>query len=56
LTSISTDYITPLPESEGKTQIIVVVEGFTKIAHFIGLHQNATLKDVADTILREVWC
>jgi len=53
--SISTDLITQLPESEGKTQIIVVVDWFTKMAHFIGLHENATGKDVADTFLREVW-
>jgi len=25
------------------------------MAHFIGLHENATAKDVADTFLREVW-
>jgi len=54
-TSISTDFITQLPESQGKTQIIVVVDRFTKMAHFISLHENATAKDVADTFLREVW-
>ena len=25
------------------------------MAHFIGLHENAIAKDVADTFLREVW-
>ena len=25
------------------------------MAHFIGLHENATEKDVADTFLREIW-
>jgi len=34
---------------------MVVVNRFTKMAHFIGLHENATAKDVADTFLREVW-
>jgi len=34
---------------------MVVVDLFTKMAHFIGLHENATAKDVADTFLREVW-
>ena len=53
--SISTDFITQLPESQGKTQIMGVVDRFTKMAHFIGLHENATAKDVADTFLREVW-
>jgi len=52
--SISTDFINQLPESQGKTQIMVVVDQFTKMAHFIGLHENATAKDVADIFLREV--
>ena len=52
--SISTDFITQLPESQGKTQIMVVVDRFTKMTHFIGLHENATAKDVVDTFLQEV--
>ena len=54
-TSISIDFITQLPESQGRTQIMVVVDRFTKIAHFIGLEQNATAKDVANVFLQEVW-
>jgi len=53
--SIATDFITQVPESQGKTQIMGVVDRFTKMGHFIGLHENATAKDVADTCLREVW-
>jgi len=53
--SISTDFITQLPESQGKTQIMVVVDRFIKMAHFMGLHENATTKEIADTFLREVW-
>ena len=53
--SISTDFITQLPESQGYTQIMVVVDQFTKMAHFIGLPTNATAKDVANVFLREVW-
>jgi len=53
--SISTDFITQLPESQGYTQIMVVVDRFTKMAHFIGLPTNATAKDVANVFLREVW-
>jgi len=34
---------------------MVVVDRFTKMAHFIGLPTNATAKDVADTFLKEVW-
>jgi len=53
--SISTGFITQLPESQGKTQVMVVVDRFTKRAHFIGLHDNATAKDVSDTFILEVW-
>jgi len=34
---------------------MVLVDRFTKMAHFIGLHQNPTAKHVADTFLEEVW-
>jgi len=34
---------------------MVVVDRFTNMAHFIGLHANATAKDVPDTCLQEVW-
>ena len=54
-TSISTDLITQLPESQGRTQILVVVDRFTKMAQFVAVEQNATAKDVADVFLREVW-
>jgi len=33
---------------------MVVVDRFTKMGHFIDLHENASAKDVADTFLREV--
>ena len=54
-TSICTDLIAQLPESEGRTQIMVVVDRFTKMANFIGLEQNVTAKDVANVFLQEVW-
>ena len=54
-TSISVDFITLLPESQGKTQIMVVVDQVTKMTHFIGLETNATARDAADTFLKEVW-
>jgi len=54
-TSISTDFIRQLPESQGYTQVMVVVDRFTKMANFIGLPTEATAKDVATVFLREVW-
>jgi len=49
------DFITQLPESQGQTQIMVGVDRFTKMAHFLGLGPNATAKDVTDIFLKEVW-
>ena len=34
---------------------MVVVDWFTKMAHFIGLETNATASDVVDTFHKEVW-
>ena len=34
---------------------MVVVDHFTKMAHFIGLEQKATAGDVAESFLKEVW-
>ena len=49
------DFITDLPESQGHTQIMVVVDRFTKMAHLIRLSEKGTAKEVAYTFLREVW-
>jgi len=54
-TSISVDFITQLPKSQGQTQIMVVVDRFTEMAHFIGLGTNATVKDVGEIFLKKVW-
>jgi len=54
-TSISVDFITQLPEFQGQTQIIVVLDRFTKMAHLVGLATNATATDFTDTFLNEVW-
>jgi hypothetical protein len=35
MTHISTDFITDQPESEGAMMILLVVDRFTKMAHFI---------------------
>ena len=50
--STSVDFITQLPKSAGYTQIMVVVDGFTEMAYFIGLQENATSKEVAETFLK----
>jgi hypothetical protein len=35
-----------LPESEGYTQIMVVVDHFSKMTHFIALTKTTTTKDM----------
>jgi hypothetical protein len=45
--STSVDLIVALPEPKGHTQIMVVVNRFSKMAHFIGLLETATAKDAA---------
>ena len=47
------DFITNLPESADYTQIMVLVDRFTKMAHFIALEEKATARDVADVFLKE---
>src|SRR5690606_8079316 len=54
-TSISMDWIVELPESNGYTQIWVVVDRLTKMAHFIPLPTNTDAKDLAHSFLRNIW-
>jgi len=51
---ISTDCITDHPESEGATMILVVVDRFTKMAHFIPFKKK-DLPTVARAYLENVW-
>ena len=55
--SISMDFITGLPESNGFTQIWVVVDRLTKMARFIPMvtGEKSPAKDLAKTFAREIW-
>jgi len=53
-THISTDFITDLPESDGATMILVVVNRFTKMAHFIPIKKKDS-PTVARAYLENVW-
>jgi hypothetical protein len=44
-----------LPELEGHTKIMVVVDHFSKMEHFIDLKETATGKDAGNAFLEEVW-
>src|SRR2546429_6475915 len=54
-TSIFMDFITELPESAGFTQIWVVVDRFTKMAHFIPLAGDTTAEGLARKFLWNIW-
>jgi Integrase zinc binding domain len=53
--SIGMDFITGLPKHEGKSVIMVVVDKFTKFAHFIPLAHPYTIIDVAHAFLNTVY-
>jgi len=54
--SIAMDFITELPLSEGHDQLLVVIDRFTKMAHYIPLRKDGkTAADLAITFAREVW-
>lgn len=48
------DFITGLPASEGNTVVLVVVDRFSKAAHFIPLPKLPSAKETADLILQNV--
>jgi len=54
--SISMDFITDLPLSDGHDSIWIIVDRFTKMAHFVPLKSDAKkAPDLARIFLREVW-
>jgi len=54
-TEISMDFIVGLPKSEGYTKIWVIVDRFSKMAHFISLKTEEHIKELALTFLKEIW-
>ena len=54
-TSISMDFIVGLPESGGYTKIWVIVDRFSKMAHFIPLPSVNKTEDMAKLFLTQVW-
>jgi len=54
--SIAMDFITELPASEGHDQLWVIIDRFTKMAHFLPLRtEGKTAADLAVIFAREVW-
>jgi hypothetical protein len=53
--AISYDYIVKLPKSKGNDSILVVVNRFSKMAHFIPCKEASTAEDVAQLFLQHAW-
>jgi hypothetical protein len=53
---ISMDFITDLPLSNGHSEIMVIVDRFTKMCHFVPLKsESKKAADCARVFLREIW-
>jgi len=54
--SVAMDFIMELPLSEEHVQLWVVIDRFTKMAHFIPLRKNGkTAADLVVTFAKEIW-
>lgn len=54
-TDISMDFIEGLPNSEGRTVILVIIDRFSKFAHFIGLHHPYTTSTIARVFIDHIY-
>ncbi|CCO34604.1 Retrotransposable element Tf2 155 kDa protein type 1 [Rhizoctonia solani AG-1 IB] len=52
---VSYDFIVKLPKCRGNDSILVVVDHFSKMVHFIPCKETATAEDVAQLFLEHVW-
>jgi len=52
---ISMHFIVGLPKSDGYTKIWVIVDRFSKMAHFIPLRTEEPIKELALTFVKEIW-
>jgi hypothetical protein len=52
--TISMDFIVKLPKSKAKDSIWVIVDKFTKMAHFIAILESITAKELALLFIREI--
>jgi len=54
-THISADFITKLPLAQGYDSILVVVDQFTKMAHFVPTTEKTTAEGLARLFRDNVW-
>ncbi|KAF8750875.1 hypothetical protein RHS01_08951 [Rhizoctonia solani] len=53
--TISYDFITGFPKSNGYDAILVVIDSFSKFGHFIPTSKKVTAKGLADLFVSHVW-
>ncbi|QRW26675.1 Retrotransposable element Tf2 protein [Rhizoctonia solani] len=53
--TISYDFITGFPKSNGHDAILVVIDSFSKFGHFIPTTKKVTSKGLADLFISQVW-
>ncbi|QRW26650.1 Retrotransposable element Tf2 protein [Rhizoctonia solani] len=53
--TISYDFITGFPKSNGHDAILVVIDSFSKFGHFIPTTKKVTSKGLADLFISHVW-
>ncbi|QRW25577.1 Retrotransposable element Tf2 protein [Rhizoctonia solani] len=53
--TISYNFITGLPKSNGHDAILVVIDSFSKFGHFIPTTKKVTAKGLADLFISHVW-
>ena len=54
-TDITYDMIVKLPKSQGYDSILVVVDRFSKMAHFIPCKERMSAEELANLFIKEVW-
>ncbi|QRW22885.1 Retrotransposable element Tf2 protein [Rhizoctonia solani] len=53
--TISYDFITGFPKSQGHNAILVVIDSFLKFGHFIPTSKKVTAKGLADLFITHIW-
>ena len=55
LEEIAMDFIGELPTSEGFNAILVIMDQFTKVQHYIPAKTTWTAEDLADSNINDIW-
>jgi len=53
--SISMDFITDLPKSEGNDAILIVIDRLTKMAHFLQCTKEIDARQFSELFMREIF-